>query len=138
MNVRPEARSGGNISPPPALAARDVAGSPQLADHAGLLDGATATGEASRQRLSVRIGLWLDGHGRVQRARWRAVKDPELGACAEIACSLLESGLDPLDVDDAALRSASPTVATMDAEIREVVAEAIQAGAAIGLSARAP
>ena len=133
MHVRPEGRSE-RLSRPPALGASDVVGTTELSAHAGFLEGATATGEAARQRLSVRIGLWLDGQGRVERARWRAVKDPDLSTCAEIACALLESGLDPLDVDETALRSASPRVATMDPEIREVVAAAIQAGAAIAIS----
>jgi hypothetical protein len=60
--------------------------------HAGSLHGATATGEAARPRLAVRIGLWLDEGGKVHKARWRASDDAGLRAAAEAACASLEAG----------------------------------------------
>jgi hypothetical protein len=59
--------------------------------HAGALDGADHVGEASGgQRLLVRVGLWLDGAGRVARARYRATTCAALIAYAEAACALAE------------------------------------------------
>lgn len=64
-----------------------------LADlrHAGPLDGADRTGEASGgERLLVRVGFWLDGAGGVARARYRATSCAALIAYAEAACALAE------------------------------------------------
>jgi hypothetical protein len=74
---------------------------------AGALHGATATGEAARRHLSVRVGLWLDEAGWVRQARWRAADDAPLRAVAEAACSLIESGADPHALDEDALVSAA-------------------------------
>jgi hypothetical protein len=71
---------------------------PDRAAHAGLLTGATVTGEAARDDLSLRVGLWLDDAGRVRRARWRG--DGALGAAADAACGHLEAGGDPLRLAD--------------------------------------
>jgi hypothetical protein len=57
--------------------------------HAGLLDGASLTAHAELGGI-VRIGLWLDGEGRVTRARFRATSCPALVAYAEAACALAE------------------------------------------------
>jgi hypothetical protein len=78
---------------------------PAPARHAGVLDGATVTGEASRRNLAIRVGLWLDDAGAVRKARWRGVADDGLRACAESACALLEAGADPRQVEGAALRA---------------------------------
>src|ERR671931_662614 len=69
--------------------------------HAGLLAGATVTGEAARQDLSIRVGLWLDESGRVRRARWRACADRALRASAEAACAHLEAGGDAAHLSEA-------------------------------------
>jgi hypothetical protein len=129
MNVRPqdpaiqeevlEALMPVTEDPPPLTAA---------VRHAGLLAGATATGEAARRQLSVRIGLWMDERGAVRQARWRAVKDPALRACAEAACSLLESGVQPEAVDAEAVRAAAGGLAHGPVDRAEVVAAAVQAG----------
>jgi hypothetical protein len=97
--------------------------------HAGLLQGATLTGEAARRHLSVRIGLWLDEAGWVRQARWRAVDDSALREYAEAACSLLESGADPGALDAEALRSA---VEGGHADRAELVASAIHAALVVG------
>jgi hypothetical protein len=61
--------------------------------HAGSLDGADRVGEAAgRERLLLRVGLWLDGAGRVERARYRATSCAALVAYAEAACALAEEG----------------------------------------------
>jgi hypothetical protein len=96
------------------------------AHHAGLLHGATLTGEAARRQLSVRVGLWLDESGWVRQARWRAVDDAALRAYAEAACSLLESGADPRALDGDALRSATAD-ALADLDRADLVASAIHA-----------
>jgi len=57
--------------------------------HAGALDGASVTGHAELGGI-VRVGLWLDGEGRVTRARFRATSCPALVAYAEAACALTE------------------------------------------------
>ncbi len=105
------------------LAAPDELQRAAPTSHAGFLEGATATGEASRHPLSVRIGVWLDDRGAVRKARWRAVRDPVLRACAEAGCALLESGT---RVDAAALHRASG-LAHASPEYAEVVAAAIEA-----------
>ncbi|HET9594523.1 MAG TPA: hypothetical protein VFP65_03030 [Anaeromyxobacteraceae bacterium] len=97
--------------------------------HAGLLQGATLTGEAARRHLSVRIGLWLDEAGWVRQARWRAVDDSSLREYAEAACSLLESGADPVALDAEALRSA---VEGGHADRAELVASALHAALVVG------
>jgi len=67
--------------------------------HAGSLAGATRIGEASgASHLVVRVGLWLDGEGRVTRARHRASTCASLIAYAEVACELAEAGLPPSEL----------------------------------------
>jgi len=73
--------------------------------HEGSLDGATLTGEAARHPHAIRIGLWLDEAGVVKQARWRA-DDTVLGAYAEAACHLVESGVSPFLLRGDALRAA--------------------------------
>jgi hypothetical protein len=102
---------------------------PPEVHHAGLLQGATLTGEAARRHLSVRIGLWLDEAGWVRQARWRAVDDSALREFAEAACSLLESGADPEALDAEALCSA---VEGGYADRAELVASAIHAALVVG------
>jgi hypothetical protein len=138
MNARPPApgvRVPGTIPP---WTETSVPLKPSDAVHAGPLDGATVTGEAARRQLSVRIGLWLDDSGRVRRARWRAVKEPALRACAEAACALLESGAEPTRVDASAIRRAAPEPARLEGEIADLVAAAVSAGvlASVAPSAR--
>ena len=86
MDLRPGDRA-------PELPPGALPWSPQPAEphphHTGSLHGATATGEAARPRLAVRIGLWLGDGGVVHKARWRAVDDAGLRAAAEAACALL-------------------------------------------------
>jgi len=88
MDLRPGDRA-------PELPPGALPWSPQPAEphphHTGSLHGATATGEAARPRLAVRIGLWLGDGGVVHKARWRAVDDAGLRAAAEAACALLET-----------------------------------------------
>jgi hypothetical protein len=98
--------------------------------HAGLLHGATLTGEAARRHLSVRVGLWLDEAGWVRQARWKAEDDAALRACAEVACSLLESGADPQALDGDALLGALPSGGHADRA--DLVAAAIQAALVVG------
>jgi hypothetical protein len=102
---------------------------PPEVHHAGLLQGATLTGEAARRHLSVRIGLWLDEAGWVRQARWRAVDDSALREYAEAACSLLEGGADPAALDAEALRGA---VEGGHADRAELVASAIHAALVVG------
>ena len=98
---------------------------PRAAHHAGLLDGASLTGEASRRHLSVRVGLWLDETGRVRQARWRAIEDATLREYAEEACALLEAGSDPARLDGEALRAATANAAAGHGDRADVVAAAI-------------
>lgn len=80
--------------------------------HAGSLHGAAATGEAARPHRAVRIGLWFDGAGRVEKARWRASDDAALRAAAEAACSALESrGAGPRALHDAGAGEGAEMVA---------------------------
>jgi hypothetical protein len=97
------------------------------APHAGLLEGATVTGEAAREQLSVRIGLWLDDSGWVRQARWRAVKDVDLRAHAEAACALLESRADPACIDAHAVELAVHGALRGESECAELVASAVRA-----------
>ena len=78
----------------------------RAATHEGSLDGATLTGEVARLQIAVRIGLWLDEKGAVRQARWRCADDRDLGAYAEAACTLLESGASPFVLEGEALRVA--------------------------------
>ncbi len=97
--------------------------------HHAILHGATLVGEAARRNLSVRVGLWLDEAGGVRQARWRGAEDLALRACAEAACHLLESGVDPRLLDAGAIRDA---VATSGAQERsELVASALEAALAL-------
>ena len=102
---------------------------PPVTGHAGLLDGATVTGEAARRQLSVRIGLWLDDAGVLRQARWRAVRDPALRAYAEAACSLLEAGAEPARLDGSTLRSSVQCLAPAQPELADLVASAVHAAA---------
>ena len=120
VNPAPSVRSGDTT---PTWAPTGHASS--VAAHAGVLDGATLTGEAARRHMSIRVGLWLDDAGRVRRARWRASGDDALRAGAEAACSLVESGLDPLRLDAAALRTALGDAGNPD--VTELVASALHA-----------
>jgi hypothetical protein len=97
---------------------------------AGLLHGATLTGEAARRDLSVRVGLWLDEAGWVRQARWKAEDDPALRECAEAACSLLEAGADPLALDGEALLGA--VASGGHADRADLVVAAIQAALVVG------
>jgi len=64
--------------------------------HAGALEGAALLGEAAGgDRLLVRVGLWLDPDGRVQRARHRTSACAALIGYAEAACLLAEAGEPP-------------------------------------------
>ena len=81
----------------------------RAATHEGSLDGATLTGEVARGQIAIRIGLWLDEKGAVRQARWRCKDDPELGAYAENACSIVEAGASPITLDAKALRGAVPS-----------------------------
>jgi hypothetical protein len=58
--------------------------------HCGVFEGASVAGEAERAGI-VRIALWLDAQGAVQRARFRATSCPALIAYAEAACRLAET-----------------------------------------------
>jgi hypothetical protein len=70
---------------------RTVAALVDDARHAGPLEGAHVLGEAAGDgRLVVHIGLWLDGSGRVSRARFRATTCAALIAYAEAACAEAE------------------------------------------------
>jgi hypothetical protein len=100
--------------------------------HAGVLDGATLTGEAARRQASIRIGLWLDESGWVRRARWRSAGDPALCAYAETACALVESGVDPLAVDSAALRNALAGAGSAHDDYADLVASALHAAMLLG------
>ncbi len=106
-----------------------VNATPSEAHHARILQGATLTGEAARQALSIRIGLWLDDSGRVRQARWRASDDGALRACAEAACSLLESGGDPLRLDAGDLSAAGSAASAGDGP--ELVLSAVRAAALV-------
>jgi hypothetical protein len=59
--------------------------------HAGPLSGATAVGSAAAGDREVRVGLWLDAAGRIERARFRATTCASLIAYAEAACRLAEA-----------------------------------------------
>jgi hypothetical protein len=111
----------------PNLAASDPAPEP----HHGPFLGSTQTGEAARRHLSVRIGLWLDEAGWVRQARWRAVDDPALRALAEAACSLLESGANPLQLDGDSLRTAAAQPPHAD-DRADLVCAAIHAALLVG------
>lgn len=125
MNVRPAGGATTQELPQAFVPSADDPIRPAPAAHAGFLEGATAIGEATRHQLSVRIGLWVDDRGSVRQARWRAVRDPALRACAEAGCVLLEAGADPARVDADALRPGAPAGHTRDCA--EVVAAAIEA-----------
>ncbi len=101
-----------------------IPGASKAHPHAGLLHGATLTGEAVRRHLAVRIGLWLDEGGWVRQARWRADDDAALRECAEAACELLEAGIDPARLDADALRKATGAA---HGDRVEVVAAAVAA-----------
>jgi len=63
--------------------------------HGGPLDGASRIGEAVLGDRRVRVGLWLDPDGRVQRARHRTSACAALIGYAEAACLLAEAGEPP-------------------------------------------
>jgi hypothetical protein len=97
----------------------------QASHEASLLHGATSTGEVGCRQLSIRVGLWLDDAGSVRRARWRAMDDAALRGFAEVACSLLEAGVDPLRLDGEMLRRAVASTAG-HGDRADLVAAAIQ------------
>lgn len=126
MNLRPVEVARGEEMPEALVTASEEAPRHAATTHAGFLEGATATGEAARRQLAVRIGLWMDDRGAIRQARWRAVREVNLRACAEAACVLLEEGTDPLRLDaDLLRRGASESAAAR--ECAEVVAAAVQA-----------
>lgn len=125
MNVRPTGGARTEELPEALINSADDPVRAAPAMHAGFLEGATATGEATRHQLSVRIGLWLDEDGSVRQARWRAVRDAGLRACAEAGCALLEAGVDPAQVGADGLRRGA--VSSHARDCAEVVAAAIEA-----------
>jgi hypothetical protein len=74
--------------------------------HAGPLDGAVVGEAKGGENLLVRVGLWLDGGGRVKRARYRATTCASLIAYAEAACELVEAGEPPLALGPDRVRAA--------------------------------
>ncbi len=136
MNVRPVELPRGEDVLDALIANPEEQVRPVTAAHAGFLEGATATGEAARRQLSVRIGLWVDDRGSVRQARWRAVRDPGLRACAEAACTLLESGLEPRRVDADAIRRATAELGHVQAECADLVAAAVEAGVMMSAAAQ--
>jgi hypothetical protein len=95
--------------------------------HAGVAEGADRVGDAHRGAgESVTLGLWLDDLGRVRKARWTATPTDSdaLAAYAEVACTLLESGVAPTSVDAAALRRTLDLAPAHDGDA-DLVAEAI-------------
>lgn len=109
--------------------------SPQPASHEGPLDGATLTGQVARRHLSVRIGLWLDDGGAPRRARWRST-DEEVRPCAELACALIERGLDPLALDSGVLRAAALGRSAAHGDGAEIVLAALRAALALNAPPR--
>ena len=103
--------------------------------HAPLLHGATVTGEAARNHLSVRIGLWLDEAGRVRQARWRSAEESAVRDYAELACRRLEARADPSPRDGDALRRAAVTGAPAHAECADLVAAAVETALLQGAAA---
>ena len=99
--------------------------------HAGPLDGASVAGSAAGgNRRLVQIGLWLDGRGRVVRARYRATSCASLIAFAEAACALLEGGGDPVRLDADALRGAVAGVHPSHLDRANLVLAAVRRAAA--------
>ncbi len=94
--------------------------------HAGPIDGAPLAGAAAcAPRLLVRVGLWLDGEGRVARARYRATTCASLIAYAEAACALAEAGEDPSRLDARRLRGAVAGVHPLHEDRADLVAVAL-------------
>jgi hypothetical protein len=65
--------------------------------------------------------------GRIQKARWTATppESDALAAYAEVACTLLESGVAPTSVDAGALRRTLDTVHAPEDRQADLVAAAI-------------
>ena len=94
--------------------------------HAGSVEGASLAGEAAAAgRLLVRVGLWLDGDGRVSRARYRATTCASLIAYAETACALAEEGEDLSRLDATRLRGAVTGVHPVHRDRADLVALAL-------------
>jgi NifU-like protein involved in Fe-S cluster formation len=94
--------------------------------HAGDIAGASLAGEAAAtNRLLVRLGLWVDGRGRVARARYRATTCASLIAYAEAACALAEEGEDLSRLDAARLRAAVSGVHPVHHDRADIVALAL-------------
>lgn len=93
------------------------------------MDGADRVGTASGSAGErVLLGIWWDRMGRIQKARWTATPSSEsdaLAAYAEVACTLLESGVAPTSVDAGALRRTLDTVRAPEDRQADVVAAAI-------------
>lgn len=115
--------------------------------HTGPLDGADAIGEAvGVQPLLVRVGLWRVAsasgdqvRARVcWRARWRASTCPALIALSELACRLVEAGLDPAVLDEATLRAEVAGLHPGHGDRADLVARAVRAAAARASEAAAP
>jgi hypothetical protein len=95
--------------------------------HAGAVDDADRVGAVDGHSGKVSIGLWFDRMGRVQQARWIAApsESDALAAYAEVACTLLESGVAPTTVDAGALRRTVAGVEVRDQSQADLVADAI-------------
>jgi hypothetical protein len=72
----------------PTSVAALVAGSCRSEPLSGAARVASAAGEP---RLVVEVGFWLDGTGRVERARYRATTCAALIAYAEAGCAIAEA-----------------------------------------------
>jgi hypothetical protein len=103
--------------------------------HAGATDGADRVGSAAAAGERVLIGMWLDRMGRVEKARWTATpsESDALAAYAEVACTLLESGVAPGTVDASALRRTLDGVRPADERRADLVASAIASALGIAL-----
>lgn len=95
--------------------------------HAGAVADADRVGAAEGGGGKVSIGLWFDRMGRVQQALWTAAPSDSdaLAAYAEVACTLLESGVAPTTVDADALRRTVAGVEAQDQSQADLVAQAI-------------
>lgn len=101
----------------------------QLVDHplhAGPLAGASRFGEAvGGERLVVRIGVWIDGAGRVIRARFRATTCASLIAYAEAACTLVERERRATPISPGRLREEVAGVHPLHRDRAELVSRAL-------------
>ncbi len=107
--------------PPRAIA--DLVADPR---YAGRVDGAALVGEAAGgDRLLVRVGLWLDAHGRISRARYRATTCASLIGYAEAACALAEAGESPEAMGAERVRAAVAGVHRLHRDRADLVALAL-------------